>query len=131
MEEFTQETVTTRQNNSDRSTSVSSENNATGYQTFEYLIYFFFGLVSVLLAFRFVLKLAGASMGSTFVSWIYGATQLFIWPFAGIFRRGFASGAETTSVFEPSTLIALVVYAILAWGIVKLLRILSGKQQTN
>ena len=131
MEEFTQETVTTRQNNSDRSTSVSSENNATGYQTFEYLIYFFFGLVSVLLAFRFVLKLAGASMGSTFVSWIYGATQLFIWPFAGIFRRGFASGAETTSVFEPSTFVAIIVYVAIAFGLVKLIRVLSGEKQES
>ncbi|MCX6706357.1 MAG: hypothetical protein NTV24_04650, partial [Candidatus Woesebacteria bacterium] len=56
-------------------------------------------------------------------------TGIFILPFEGIFRRGFSQGIETTSVLEPSTLVALIVYAVLAWGIVKLLRVLSGKVQ--
>ncbi len=33
--------------------------------------------------------------------------------------------------FEPGTLVAVVVYAILAWGIVKLLQVFSGEEQTN
>ncbi|HLD92043.1 MAG TPA: YggT family protein, partial [Patescibacteria group bacterium] len=36
---------------------------------------------------------------------------------------------ETTSVLEPSTLVAIIVYAILAVGIVKLIRISSGEEQ--
>lgn len=105
---------------------------ATGSQTIEYLVYFFFGMLEVLLAFRLVLKLTGASVGSAFVGLVYGLTGIFILPFEGIFRRGIAQGIETSSVFEPSTLIAIVVYAVLAWGIVKLIRISSGeKQQTN
>jgi len=60
---------------------------------------------------------------------IYGLTGIFIWPFEGIFRRGFAQGVETTSVLEPATLVALIVYAILAWGIVKLIRIYSMEKQ--
>lgn len=52
-------------------------------------------------------------------------------PFEGIFRRGFTHGLETTSVIEPSVAVALIVYAILAWGIVKLMRIFSGEKQVN
>lgn len=98
---------------------------ATNTQTAEYLIYFIFGFLEVLLAFRLILKLAGASTASGFVNLIYGITGLFILPFEGIFRRTVAS----TSVLEPATLVALIVYALLAWGIVKLVRISSGEKQ--
>lgn len=138
MAEISKETVITQGSNvnpvvntTTKNTSVKST--ATSSQTIEYLIYFLFGALEILLAFRLVLKLSGASAASTFVDLIYGLTGIFILPFEGIFRRGFAEGIETTSVLEPSTLVALVVYAVLAWGIVKLLRILSGvhQQQTE
>jgi hypothetical protein len=87
--------------------------------------------LETLLAFRLILKLAGANTYSAFVGLIYGLTGIFTMPFEGIFRRGFAQGAEVTSIFEPSTLVAIVVYAVLAWGIVKLIRIFSGEQQTD
>ncbi|PIS21366.1 YggT family protein [candidate division WWE3 bacterium CG_4_10_14_0_2_um_filter_42_7] len=85
--------------------------------------------MEILLAFRLVLKLMGASTASAFVGLIYGITGIFILPFEGIFRRGFSEGLETTSVLEPATLVAIIVYAVVAWGIVKLLRILSGEKQ--
>ncbi|HAT73568.1 MAG TPA: YggT family protein [Candidatus Moranbacteria bacterium] len=110
-------------------TSIKSE--ATGFQTIEYLVYFFAGLLEILLVFRLVLKLMGASLASAFVGLIYGITGIFIAPFEGIFRRGFAQGVETTSVLEPSTLVAIIVYAVLAWGIVKLVRIFSGEKQKS
>ena len=120
MTEIIQETVST-----------SSSNQASNLQTTEYLVYFAFGLLEVLLAFRLVLKLTGASLASGFVSMIYGLTGIFILPFEGIFRRGFAQGVETTSVLEPATLVAIVVYVVLAWGIVKLIRISSGEKQST
>ncbi len=104
---------------------------ASNSQTVEYLVYYFFGVLEILLAFRLILKLAGASMVSGFVKMIYGVTSIFIWPFEGIFRRAFSQGAETTSVLEPSTIVALAVYAVVAWGIVKLVRISSGEQQSE
>jgi len=73
----------------------------------------------------------GASHSSPFVNIIYGITGVFVLPFEGIFRRGFTHGLETTSVIEPSVAVALIVYAILAWGIVKLMRIFSGEKQVN
>jgi len=106
-----------------------SKNDATSSQTVEYLIYFLLGLLEILLAFRFFFKLTGANLSSAFVKMIYNLTGIFILPFEGIFRREYAQGVETTSVLEPSTLTAIIVYAVLAWGIVKLVQILSGKKQ--
>ncbi|MFZ2200133.1 MAG: YggT family protein [Microgenomates group bacterium] len=102
---------------------------ASTAETSEYLVYYFFGALEILLAFRLVLKLAGASIASGFVKMIYGLTGIFTWPFEGIFRRAFTQGVETTSVLEPATIVALAVYAIVAWGIVKLVRISSGEKQ--
>lgn len=104
---------------------------ASNSQTIEYLVYYFFGALEILLAFRLILKLAGASMASGFVKMIYGLTGIFTWPFEGIFRKAFTQGVETTSVLEPATIVALGVYAIVAWGIVKLVRISSGEQQSE
>jgi len=131
MAEIIKETVTTQTDSDSPVVNTPVKTKATNSQTVEYLVYFFFGALEVLLAFRLVLKLMGASLASAFVGLIYGLTGIFILPFEGIFRRGFTQGIETTSVLEPSTLVALIVYAVLAWGIVKLLRVLSGEQQTE
>jgi len=109
----------------------SSTEKATKPQTVEYIIYFLFGLLEILLAFRLVFKLAGASLSSGFVTFIYGVTRIFILPFEGIFRRGFTEGIETTSVLEPSTLVSIVVYILLAWGIVKLIHVFSREKQES
>jgi hypothetical protein len=132
MAEIVKETITTQEDNTNtvKTTPVKSE--ATSFQTVEYLVYFIFGVLEILLVFRLVLKLMGASVASAFVNLIYGLTGIFILPFEGIFHRGFAQGVETTSVLEPSTLVAIIVYAVLAWGIVVLIRIFSGqKKQTD
>ncbi len=102
---------------------------ASSTQKIEYLIYYVLGALEILLAFRLIFKLTGASLASGFVRAIYTLTSIFIYPFEGIFRRGVAPGLEMSAVFEPATLVAIIVYAILAWGIVKLVRITSGEKQ--
>lgn len=136
MAEISKETITTQGDNTNpvvntttKNTSVKST--ATSSQTVEHLIYFFFGALEILLVFRLILKVTGANAASAFVGLIYGLTGVFILPFEGIFHRGFSQGIETGSVFEPSTLVAIIVYAVLAWGIVKLLSILSGEKQVS
>ena len=104
---------------------------ASKSQKIEYIIYFLFGLLEILLVFRLILKLTGASLTSGFVRIIYSLTGIFVMPFEGIFRKGFAQGVETTSIIEPATIVALIVYVILAWGIVKLVRISSGEKQAD
>jgi hypothetical protein len=131
MEKHTEETITTQDSDTMPVAKTPNRRQTTSSQTIEYIVYFIFGALEILLTFRLVLKLMGASLSSNFVSAVYDFTKIFIWPFEGIFRRGFAEGVETTSVFEPSTLVAIIVYAILAWGIVKLIQIFAGERQDS
>lgn len=122
--EYVKETIKTRGN-----VPGTDEPEASSSQTASYLIYFLFGVLEVLLVFRFIFKLAGASYGSYFVNLIYTLSGIFILPFTGIFRQATTAGVETTAVLEPATIVAIIVYAVLAWGIVALVKILSGKKQ--
>ncbi|HSX39464.1 MAG TPA: hypothetical protein VLI92_02640 [Candidatus Saccharimonadales bacterium] len=134
MTEITTETVTTQESASSPTNPIVAKQvkvEATNYQTLEYFIYFMFGVLEVLLAFRLVLKLTGASIMSSFVDMVYGVSGLFILPFEGIFHRAISQGIETASVLEPATLVAIVVYAVAAWGIIQLLRIVSREKQSS
>lgn len=86
-------------------------------------VYYILGVLEAILAFRLVLKLLGANPKSGFVALIYNITQAFLAPFSGIFRSLSSPGIETSSVFEPGTLVAMIVYALLAYAIVKIIEI--------
>ena len=102
---------------------------AESSQTINYIIYFFLGIIEILLAFRFVLKITGANPSTSFVDFIYAFSQIFIAPFIGIFPRATATSAVTVAIFEPSTLVAMTVYSVIAWGLAQIIVILSGKVQ--
>ena len=104
---------------------------ATSSQKSEYLVYYFLGALEILLAFRLILKVAGANTSSGFVRLIYFLSGIFVIPFQGIFKSSYSQGSANTSIFEPATLTAIIVYAVLVWGIVKLIRISSGEQQES
>ncbi len=91
------------------------------FRTYQY-VWYILGLIEVLLAFRLILKMLGANPGSGFVSFIYGISDLFALPFAGILGT---TATNAGSVFEWSTLIAMAVYLVVAWGIVKLLQLIK------
>lgn len=92
----------------------------------QYMVYYVLGVIEVLLAFRLVFKLLGAASGSGFVSMIYGVTDPLLSPFSGIFSTATTQGAEAQAVLEPSVLIAMVVFAIVAWGITWLIGVSSS-----
>ncbi len=85
------------------------------------VLWYILGLIEILLGFRFVFKLFGANAGSPFVRLIYGLTDGMTWPFRGIFRIVEVSGA----VFDWSTLVAMAVYAAIAYGLARLLQIIK------
>jgi len=95
------------------------------------LIYYTLGVLEVLLAFRFVFKILGANTASTFVSFIYNSSNLFLKPFTGIFRMAVTEGIETKSVLEPTLIIGMAVYALIAWGIVKLIEISRNHKDSD
>ncbi len=85
------------------------------------VVWYILGVLEVLLAFRFVLKLLAANPGAGFTSFIYGITYPFAAPFLNVFRITRVEG----SVLEWTTLLAMLVYWILAIAIIKLF--LMGK----
>jgi heme/copper-type cytochrome/quinol oxidase subunit 4 len=80
-----------------------------------------FAVIEVILAFRLIFKGLGANPTNGFVRGIYAVTQFLVRIFEGIFSRATTSGAETTAVFEPATLIVMVVIALIAWVVLKLM----------
>lgn len=85
------------------------------------IVWYVLGVVEVLLAFRFVLKMLEANPAAGFSSFIYGITYVLTAPFLSVFRITEVSG----SVFEWPTLLAMLVYGIIAYGVVQLF--LMGK----
>jgi len=85
------------------------------------VVWYVLDILEVLLAFRFLLKLLGANPAAGFTSFIYSLSQPFAAPFLNVFRVSRAEG----SVFEWTTLLAMLVYWLVAWGIIKLF--LMGK----
>lgn len=91
------------------------------------ILYYVLGVLESLLVFRFVFRLLGANPASGFVSFIYAITEIFLAPFYGIFRPYSTQGIETRSVFEPATLIAMLVYGIIAYGLARLIELLAHR----
>ena len=77
------------------------------------LIWLGFGVLEVLLALRIGLMLVGANPGSPVVALIYGITSLFLIPFAGLIGSPTIGGF----VLELSSMFAMLIYALIAWGI--------------
>ena len=48
------------------------------------LVWLLFGVLEALIALRIVLKLFGANAASPVAAFLYGFTDLFLWPFAGL-----------------------------------------------
>lgn len=84
-------------------------------------VWLILGILEVILGLRFVLKLLGANAASSFVNLVYSVSRIFVSPFNGIFTTPTLKGNVSVSVFETATLIAIVIYALIVWGIVKLL----------
>lgn len=77
------------------------------------LIWLALGLVQSLIAMRIVLKLIGANPESLFAVFIYNASNIFLFPFAGLV----ANPTSGSTVLEITSLIAMLVYALLFWAL--------------
>lgn len=80
-------------------------------------IYAVFGFIGLVTGFRFVLLLVGANPSAPFVAWIYNWSEPFVAPFSGILGQQSVvagQGAVAQSVFDWTALVAVVVYAVIA-----------------
>lgn len=87
------------------------------------ITYLVLGVVEALMIGRVVLKLLAANPGSGFVRFVYNVSSPFVAPFQGIFP----TPSTQSSVLELSSLVAIAVYAFIAWGIVRIVAILGQR----
>ena len=85
-----------------------------------HIIWFIVGLIVALLGFRFVFELLAANPANSFVQMIYTLS----YPFAGPFRTIFGVTNVAYSLFDWSILVAIVVYVLIGYALVQLLRII-------
>lgn len=88
------------------------------------LVWFVVGFINVILILRVVFLLFNAQT-SGFTGFLYNVTSPFVMPFLGIFP------APTTGVtyFDTAALVAIIIYSLVAWGAVTLIRIISSRQE--
>ncbi len=83
------------------------------------IIYLVFGIIDAVLLIRLVLKLLGANAHAGFAQFIYGLTDFFLAPFKGLLPT-IVSGQ---SVLELSLIFAILIYSLIALGLVRLVAI--------
>lgn len=104
------ETSTERQVVTDRSTAPGSVMAAR-------IVWYITGVIIALLALRLILQLLGANEGNAFVDLVYGLSGIFAAPFFGMFSYEPSYGV---SYFEVSTFVAILIYALIGWGLARL-----------
>ncbi len=82
-----------------------------------------FGILNGLIGLRFLLKLMAADPANVFASFIYTVTHPFLWVFLGLTRTPSFQGI----VIEFYDLVAIAVYAMLGWIIVRALWLMFGR----
>jgi YggT family protein len=90
------------------------------------LIWLGLGLLEGLFALRLFLKLIGANAANGFAALLYSFTDLFLMPFVGLTSTPAAGGM----VLEISTLIAMVVYALAAWVLERIVWVIFYRPRT-
>ena len=90
-------------------------------------VYLIFGIIEGLIAIRFILRALGANPGNSFAAFIYGVTAPLIAPFVGLFGTPQYQGG----VLELHSIVAILIYALLAWVIAKVLWLLLGETRSG
>jgi hypothetical protein len=85
------------------------------------IVWWIAGVIIAFLAFRFLLALLGANQGNALAKFIFDVSHPFVAPFFGLFS--YSNYVYGVSRFEVYTLVAIVFYAVVAWGIARLLTI--------
>ena len=121
-----QETVVTQQPGyvaSEQVTHDVASERRQGVLLFNQILWTLLGGLEVLLVLRLMLKLLAANPNSGFAVFIYGITGAFTAPFSGLFATPAAGG----SVFETTTIVAMLVYALIFWGIMRIIPIFTNR----
>lgn len=85
----------------------------------ERVVWFIAGILLTLLGLRFLFALLGANPDSGIANFVYDVTYPFVTPFFNLFSYDVVSAGD--SRVEIFTLVAMLIYALVAWGIAKAL----------
>lgn len=105
---------------------VASESSISAIVLIQRVVYYLLGAIVTFLLLRIVLLLLAANQGNAFVDFVYSVSGVFAAPFFGIFGYTPTYGL---SVFEVSSVVAILIYTLVAWGIVKLLGLGSSHSE--
>ena len=129
-EEYTttevRETNTVPVESATRSETVVADRGVSGAVIAARVVYWLAGVIVALLALRIELLLLGANQASPFVNFVYNLSGIFAWPFYGIFNYQPAYGNST---LELSSIVAIIVYALVGYGLARLLTL--GSRRTE
>ena len=89
------------------------------------MIWLLLGLLEAAIALRVVFKLIAVNAANPFAALLYSITNLFVAPFASLVGAPAANGM----VLEISSIIAMVVYLLIAWGIERIVYVLFYRPQ--
>lgn len=82
-------------------------------------IWYIFGVIAAILALRIVLLMLSANPATPFVDFVYSISGIFVVPFYGIFDQP----DYTKFYVDTSSIVAIVVYWLLAVGLAKLVNL--------
>jgi uncharacterized protein YggT (Ycf19 family) len=112
-------------------TPVTSSRTVTSYRSYDdriiLAVWWVVGFLNTIIAIRFLLKLFGASTQSSFVRFMYDITAPLVAPFHGIFN----TVSEGRAVLEPESLVAMVIYTLIGWGIISLIRLIKRNRSSS
>ncbi len=97
-------------NENERSITAANQNSSVA--RIVNFIYFLFGVLELLLAVRIILHLVGANVENGFANFVYGLSAPFVALFASLLQN---PALSTMATLEITTLIAMIIYLILAW----------------
>lgn len=83
------------------------------------MIWLLLGLLEAVLALRVVFKLIGVNASNSFATLLYSVTNIFVAPFASLTGAPAAGGM----VLEISTIIAMIVYLLIGWGLERIVNV--------
>lgn len=117
------ETTTQAGDSTQRTTETSNSKDKGAHQTSvaARLVWYVAGLIMAVLGLRFIFTLLGANTSNGIANFIYNVSHPFVAPFFSLFN--YQKYTYGTSHFEIYTLVAIGVYALIAYGIAKLITI--------
>lgn len=91
------------------------------------LIWLLFGLLEAAIGLRVLFKLIAVNPTNPFAAFLYKVTDLFLAPFTSLVQAPEAGGM----VLEFSSIIAMIIYALVAWALDRIVYVLFYRPRGN